>query len=139
MAKDPTTVAARWATNLGASTQKIQEGVAAVTTAPGQLAARQKDVWLTNLQASAPKWARNVAAVPLADWQNAMNTKGIGRIAQGAQAAQGKMAMFLTSFLPHVEAGVRALPARGGLEQNIQRAVAMMRHNATFAQRRAGS
>lgn len=138
MAKDPNAVAARWASGLAGSTQKITEGVNGVMTAPGQAAARQKGVWLQNTQASVDKWASRTAAVPLGDWQQAMTSKGIPRIAAGAQAAQPKMAAFLGAFLPHVEAGQRALPPRGGMEQNIQRMVAMVRHNATFAQRRTG-
>ena len=132
MAKDPATVAQRWATNLGAATQKISEGVDAVTVAPGQAAARQADVWATNVAASKPKWARRVAAVTLADWQAMMKGKGIQRIASGATEAVPKMTTFLTAFLPHVEAGRRALPARGNMEQNIQRMIAMVRHNAQF-------
>lgn len=138
MAKDPTAAAQRWAQNLGAATQAIQAGVAGVTVAPGAAAARQKSVWMQNTQASADKWARNVGSVPLSDWQNSMNTKGIPRIASGAQEAIPKMTNFLQAFIPHVEAGVRALPARGTLENNIARMVAMVRHNAQFTGRPAG-
>lgn len=138
MAKDPTAAAQRWAQNLGAATQAIQAGVAGVTVAPGAAAARQKSVWMQNTQASADKWARNVGSVQLSDWQNSMNTKGIPRIASGAQEAIPKMTSFLQAFIPHVEAGVRALPARGTLENNIARMVAMVRHNAQFTGRPAG-
>lgn len=138
MAKDPAAAAQRWAQNLGAATQAIQAGVAAVTVAPGAAAARQKSVWMQNTQASADKWARNVGSVQLGDWQNSMNTKGIPRIASGATEAVPKMTAFLQAFIPHVEAGVRQLPARGTLENNIARMVAMVRHNAQFTGRPAG-
>lgn len=132
MAKDAATIATRWANNLGASTQKITEGVDAVTVSPGTLAARQVDVWANNTMASKDKFRRNVGRVQLGDWQSAMKIKGIGRIQQGATEAIPKMQNFLTSFLPHVEAGVRALPPRGNLAANINRAVAMINHNAKF-------
>lgn len=137
MAQDPATIATRWAQNLGAATQKITDGVNGVTVAPGQAAARQADVWLANTQAAQAKWKQRVAAVPLSDWQNMMTTKGIPRIASGATAAVPKFQSFMTQFLPYVQAGRNSLPARGNLESNINRAVAMMRHNAAF--KRSGS
>jgi hypothetical protein len=128
----PDQIATNWSQNLASSTSKITNGVNAVTVAPGQAAARQKDVWLQNTQAAQAKWAQRVAAVPLSDWQAAMNTKGVPRIASGATAAQPKFASFMTKFLPHLAAGKAALPARGTLDQNINRSAAMIRHNATF-------
>lgn len=136
--KDPAQVAADWAQKLGGSTTKIAAGVAAVQTPPGQAAARQKAVWLANVTASADKWGSRVAAVPLGDWQAAMTNKGIPRIATGASGAQAKFAGFMTQFLPFVDQGKRALPARGNLDQNIARMVAMVRHNAQFNLRRTG-
>lgn len=133
MAVTASAAAAKWQTNLSASTQRITDGVNAVTTAPGLAAARQADVWLANLQASASKWKSKVAAVSLQDWQQAMTTKGVPRIASGAQAAQPKMESFLNKFLPHVYAGKAGLPPRGNLEQNINRMVQMVRHNAKFS------
>jgi hypothetical protein len=132
MAQTPDQIAANWASRLGASTQKIQDGVNSVTVAPGQAAARQADVWLQNTQASQAKWKARVASVSLADWQAAMNGKGVQRIAAGATAAQPKFQAFMTQFLPYVQAGRNSLPPRGTLDQNINRAVAMMRHNAAF-------
>lgn len=132
MAQTPDQIAANWASRLAGSTQKITDGVNSVTVAPGQAAARQKDVWLQNTQAAQAKWARNVAAVSLADWQSMMLNKGVQRIAAGATAAQPKFQSFMAQFLPYVQSGRANLPARGNLDQNIQRAVAMMRHNAAF-------
>jgi hypothetical protein len=132
MAQTPDQIAANWASRLAASTQKITDGVNGVTVAPGVAAARQKDVWLQNTQAAAAKWQRNVAAVSLADWQAMMLNKGVQRIAAGAQAAQPKFQAFMSKFLPYVHSGRAALPPRGTLDQNINRAVQMMRHNAAF-------
>jgi hypothetical protein len=131
-AKDPAAVAAKWAQNLSAATTSITAGVNAVTTAPGQLAAAQSAVWLARLQASQAKWERGVSAVTLAEWKNAMLNKGIPRIATGAQAAIPVMQRFMTAWLPYEAAGVNSLPPRGTVQQNIQRAVAMMNYNAAF-------
>lgn len=135
MAKmDAAAAAAKWQQRLSASTNDIKTGVMGVTVAPGQAAARQADVWIARVTQARDKWKRNVAAVSLQDWQDKMVNVGIPRIAQGASANQGKVTSFLTSFLPHVAAGqakVKAMP-NATLEDRIARAVAMIRHNATF-------
>lgn len=138
MAKDPQTSAQRWAANLAAAGPKIGEGVDAVTVSPGTLAARQVEVWAQNTAAAKGKFARRVGQVTLEDWRRSMKEKGVQRIAAGAQDSIPKMAQFLTAFLPHVEAGRRALPPRGNLEQNIARMTAMVRHNAKFQQTGGG-
>lgn len=132
MASDPNSIAQRWAQQLGASTQKITEGVQSVTVAPGQAAARQKGAWVQNTTSAADKWARNTAAVPLADWQAAMINKGAPRIASGAQASQAKFASFMGELLPHIDRVKSGLPARGNLDQNITRMTAFVRGMATF-------
>lgn len=132
MSFDPNAAAADWAANLAAAGPKIQRGIDAVTVAPGVKAAQQKGAYTAGVAASADKWARNTQAVSLPEWQAAARTKGLPRIAQGAQAAQPKMAAFLQKVAPHINAGVSALPPRGGLEQNLQRATAFARHMATF-------
>lgn len=134
MAKNPQDVAAKWASNLGASTQHITAGVNAVTEAPGAAAARQKALYVQRVTARADVWAQRVGAVTLSDWQNAMNTKGVQRIASGAQAAQPKFAQFMSSFLPHVESvaqRVRQMP-KGDLNAGIARAVAQIQGNAAY-------
>lgn len=133
MAKDPATIAARWSQGLAGAGAKITEGVASVTTAPGQMAARQKAVYAQNVAASVDKWAANVGKVTLGDWQSAMTNKGIARIATGASAAQDKFAGFITKLLPHIAAGKASLPPRGTFEQNVQRSVAWIQHMHKFS------
>ena len=125
-------IANNWSTRLGASTEKMKNGISAVKTAPGQAAARQKSVWAQNVANSQDKWASRVASVSLNDWQGAMINKGLPRVASGAQAAQGKMANFMTKLLPFEQSLVSNLPARGTLEQNIQRAESVMRGMSKF-------
>lgn len=126
MAGTPDEISAAWVAGLQRSGDKIRRGVAAVTTSPGQAAARQKAAYLNGVTARADTWARRVAAVPLSDWQNAMTSKGIDRIGSGAAASQSKMTSFLVKFLPHVASVKASLPPRGGYEQNKARAIAMM-------------
>lgn len=133
MAQSADQIAQKWAQNLGSATQRITDGVDSVTVAPGQAAARQKQVWLQNLQKSADKWSSNVAAVPLSEWQSTMKTKGIPRIASGATAAQPKFTQFMGQLLPHIDAQVRALPPRGDLEQNITRLTSFVRGMSKFS------
>ena len=128
----PDQIAAHWAQQLAGSTAKIQAGVNAVTTAPGQAAARQKAVYLQNLTASVDKWASNVSAVSLNQWQQDFISKGIPRIATGATAAQPKFAVFMGKLLPYIQSGKASLPARGNLQQNIARMTQWVNYMAQF-------
>lgn len=128
----PNAVAADWASRLAASTTKIKAGVQRVSTSPGALAARQKTVWAANVAAAKTKWASRLAALPLATWQTDMITKGVPRIASGAQAAQTKVATVMTQLLPFIDRTVASLPARGNLEQNIARSAAFIRGMSQF-------
>lgn len=124
----------KWVQRLSGATQDIVNGVNAVTVAPGQLAAAQQQKWLQNVQAAADKWKRNVGSVSLEQWRNYMIQVGVPRVAQGANAKQAKYGAFAAQFFPHLEAGiakVRSMPSTT-LDDNINRAVAMMRHNASF-------
>lgn len=129
--------AAKWASRLSGATQDITQGVNAVTEAPGLAAARSKALWLQQVTASADKWARRVSAVSLSEWQSSMITKGVPRIASGAQAAIPKMTSFLADFLPYVDQGVQALKSmpKGGVENGIARASAMIRHNSQYVRK----
>lgn len=124
----------KWVTNIGNATARITSGVQGVQTAPGTKAAAAYQKWLARVQESADKWRQRVGSVSLQEWQNAMINVGIPRIAQGAQAKKGKMEAFMGQFLPYLEQGVQKVDAMPSvtLEDNINRAVAMIRHNAQF-------
>lgn len=138
MAKAPkpaAQVAQKWAQNLGASTTSIQNGVNAVQTAPGQIAASRQALMKAKLNAAidSGKWASRVGNVSLSDWKSAMLNKGVQRVASGAQAAQPKMQAFLTDFLPvaaQVSQTVDAMP-KNTIEDSVARAGAAIR---AFAQ-----
>lgn len=128
--KTPEESANKWSNNLSAAGPAIAAGVNAVTSSPGQAAAKAKDRWLANLNASADRWAARLNAMPLDYWKQQMTTLGVQRIQQGASSKKGKMQAFLAKWLPYEQSVVAALPPRGNTEANIQRAVALMRKNA---------
>lgn len=131
---DPQAATAKWVQNLSNSTTAMQRGVAAVTVSPGQSAAAAADKWLSKVSQAKDKFARRVGSVTLGDWQNAMTQYGIGRVAQGAQAKQGKMQSFMSEYLPYLQQGVAQVDRmpKTTLEDGINRAVTMIRHNANF-------
>ena len=136
MAKTPADIAKKWANNISSATDSIRQGVQAVTTAPTQLAANAQDRYVQGVQraVSSGKWQAGLQRVSLQDWQNAMINKGIPRIGAGATQAVPKFTAFMQQFMPYVQQGVQQLASmpRGSLDQNIQRAVFMMNHNAQF-------
>jgi hypothetical protein len=127
-------VAAKWSQRLQASTQQITDGVNAVTVAPGATAAQRADLWLARVTASKAKWQAKVGAVTLDQWKAAMLNVGVGRVAQGAQVAQPKVAAFMTKFLPYLKTGVAQVQAmpKVTLQDSINRAVAMIQYNAAY-------
>lgn len=130
----PEQATSRWVNGLSGATQKITDGVNRVTVAPGTKAAAAQQKWMARLQASQAKWASRVSSVSLQEWQQAMTTIGVQRVAQGAQAKQGKFSAFMADFLPYLQAGVSRVEAMPSvtIEDNINRAVAMIRYNAQY-------
>lgn len=138
---DPATATSRWVQGMSNATQAATRGVQSVTVSPGQSAAAAADKWLAKVTQARDKFARRVGAVTLGQWQNAMTSYGISRMGTGAQQKQGKFQSFMTEFLPHLKAGVdqvHAMP-KMTLEDSINRASAMIRHNAAFQRGTGGS
>jgi hypothetical protein len=140
MARDPNSVARKWASNTAASTQAVEDGIQRLRESPTAAAARRKDAYVEGVRKAVAegKWERGLQAVSLDQWQTAMRDKGIPRIGAGAQAAEGDFASFMGEFLPHLDQldGVLRNMPRGTLEQNIARATAAIRHNAGFKRRK---
>lgn len=110
-----------WSTNFAAAGTKYAAGINAVTVAPGQLAAAQKNAYVANVQANSGIWAAKVASVSLQDWKQAATTTGAQRLATGATKGAPKMQTFMSKFLPSLGSIVDGLPARGSFDQNLQR------------------
>jgi hypothetical protein len=137
---DASTATQRWSNGMANSGQAMTRGVQAVRESPGARAAQAADKWLQRTTAARDKFARRVGALTLASWQNSMTQYGISRAAQGAQQKQGKFQGFMAEFIPHLQAGIQQIETmpKNTLEDGINRAVAMIRHNAQF-QRGAGA
>lgn len=139
MAMNAQLAADKWARNLSAAGEAIKAGVQAVTVAPTEKAAQRADAYAAGVARSVAdgKYQAGLRKVTLADWQNKVLRVGLPRLAAGAAENKSKVQSFLTEFLPYVEAGQRMLESmpRGDLQTNIQRAVAMMNHNAQFRRR----
>lgn len=103
---DPAQAAQNWVTGLSQAGTKIQQGVQAVSEAPGVKAARNAQGYINGVQANVQKWQRKVAAVSLGDWVTAMTQKGVPRVAQGAQAAQPKFAAALGPLFQYMQSGL---------------------------------
>ena len=79
-----------WQTGFSGAGQKWADGINAVTTSPGQLAAAAQPRYLAGVQANVGKWAANVSAVDLGAWKQQSISKGQGRLASGATAGMSK-------------------------------------------------
>lgn len=121
----PQEAAQAWQTGFGNAGTKYAAGIAAVTVAPGQLAANQKAAYVQGVQNSQNIWAQKVASVDLATWKNAATTTGGARLSSGATKGAPKMAAFMQSFLPQLASIVGSLSPRGSFEQNMQRHTAL--------------
>ena len=122
-----TDAAQRWAQNFGASGTRWAAGVQGVTVAPGQLAARAKQLWATNTAAAVDRFAANSAKVTREQWIEQTVTKGQPRLASGAQAAQPKVEAVFAKLFPFIQNAVNGLPPRGDIEANINRAAMFAR------------
>lgn len=134
----PQQFAKNWSRGMSGATDKLRAGINAVTESPTAKAALAVDRQVAGVVRAAADGRTQAAlnAVTTEMWKTAMIEKGIPRIAQGAATAEPKVARFAAEFLPFLAAGVQQLPPRGGLEENLQRANVMARHNAAFRRNR---
>lgn len=133
---NPATIAATWASNLGAATTKMKNGVQGLTVSPTQQAAAAVGRWQAAMADpnTAARFQSGLQRVSLADWQNAYIQKGLPRIASGAQAAVPKFTTFLQQWIPFLQnasAQVAAMP-NNTLQDRINRMVAMVNFEAGF-------
>lgn len=134
--------AEKHARRLKASTEDIRRGIDRVTEAPSVGAIKAKDRMLTNLLESINDgtWEAQLKKVTLEAWKGAAKDKGIGRIAQGIDAAQDSQVTMATRLLAAVDASVAEAnrTPRGTLEDNITRMTAFVRGMSKRKLRRPG-
>lgn len=126
----------KWAAGGAASENTVKAGVQAVTESPTAKAAARVDAWVAGVQRSKDKFVASLNAVTLAQWKAAMLGKGLRNMAAGYedQGNRQKYLAFMREFLPYVREGaarIKNMP-KGTLQQSIDRAAEMIRHNARF-------
>jgi len=135
--------AQKWAARLTAAVEDIRRGVQKVTESPTAKAAEKKDKWIAELQRAAQegRWELGLRSVTLDEWKNAMLSKGIARIPDGARTAQGKYAQIAESLYRYIEEGQRRVSTMPDttLEQRIQRMVEFIRYMSQYKKPSAGA
>ena len=126
----------KWAEAGANSAAAVRAGVNAVTESPTAKAAQRVDAWVAGVQRAKDRYVNRLNAVTLNDWKQSMLGKGITNMGTGYADPlnQRKFLNFMRSFLPYVREGaarVKQMP-KGTLQQAIDRAAAMIRHNAEF-------
>ena len=121
----PEQYAEKWGRRMKGSTEDMRNGINNVTTAPGEMAAKQVGLMKANLLRSIDDgtWERNVRKVGLAEWQEKMTNKGLPRVAAGVDGAAEKQVAMASKLLPAIDATVAEVnkTPRGDLEANITR------------------
>lgn len=132
--QNPQAIADRWGTGMANSGAKAKASVQALTVSPTTQAANAVDRMVAGFQRAAAdgRIVNGLNAVTLQSWQNDYLNKGIQRMTTVTPSAKTKVANFLTQFLPVLQSNVAALPPRGTLQDNINRATQLMMANAQF-------
>ena len=122
--------------NLKNASADIQAGIDRVTENPCAKAAAKKEKMLRKLTESVQngKWEAGLNRVTLEDWKAKARDKGVARIGPGIDGARSKSVDFFTKFFPHLERGMAEVDKMADMtiEDSVQRAAHMIRHNAAF-------
>lgn len=128
--------AEKWGRKLKGATQDIKRGIERTTINPMDKLVQSKEKMLQRFQTSMGDgtFEAGCRRVSLGQWQALAINKGLGRISAGVDGAGDKMVSFARDFFPHLEAGQRIVAAMPNvtLDDGINRATAMMRHNYGF-------
>lgn len=130
--------AEKWGRRLSQAGPDIRLGIERVTENPAEKAVQAKDKMVAkfNEAMSGDKFERSMRRVSLSDWKRAAIDVGLGRIAQGVEKAQPKMAEFGRQLIDHINgqlANIDRMPDVT-LEDSIARMTAFTRGMATFEQ-----
>ena len=132
----PTEFQEKHARRLKAASTDMRLGVERVTESPTAKAAAKVDKMKAHLIAKFDDGtiAARLRKVTLEEWKSKMLTKGVGRVAEGIDAASAKVVDFATQLLPAVDAArakIKALPDLT-LEDSINRMTTYIREMGKF-------
>lgn len=138
MRMTPQQLAAKWQAKYGSSSEQYKAGVQAVQVNPAQSAIAAKDRWIQSLNEAAAdgRYENGLSTVTLQSWQQACIDKGASAIQAAARLGAIKVQRAEQEIGPKREAIVAALPPRGTLEQNLERARQMALGMAALRRRR---
>lgn len=124
MPMSPQELAAKWARNFGGSTEAYKAGVQRTTGAPAQKAIAAQDRLLSGFveAVQSGRWAAALGQVSEAQWKQACVEKGAPAIMAAARLAEAKVARKEAVMGPIRESIRQSLPARGDIQQNLERA-----------------
>lgn len=127
------------ARRLKGATEDMRKGVEKVTVAPTQKAAAKQDKMRARILASIDngKWAAGLKRVSLEEWKSKMIDKGVGRVAEGIDAAHDKVLAFASELIPFQDSlkGTVAKMPDTTLEDNINRMTTFIRGMSKFKRR----
>lgn len=131
-------LAAKWASKYGASAEQYKAGIMAVQGNPAQKAIAAKDRWIQALNEAAAdgRYEAGLADVTEAGWKQACVEKGAANMAAAARMGAAKVERHEREFGPVRDAIVAGLPARGTLDQNVERLTQFVRQMAATRKRR---
>lgn len=93
----------RWASGLANATERIRAGVQRTTKNPMERAVEAQEKmrirWLESVNNG--HWRYQITKVSMDDWKRAMLTKGVPRVAEGANAAKPKVQAFARDLLAY--------------------------------------
>jgi len=124
------------ARRLKAATTDMRSGVERVTESPTAKAAAKIDKMRAHLLEKIDDGtvAARLKAVTLEDWKDKMLRKGVGRVAEGIDAAAPKVVAFASQLLPAVDAAkakIKTMPDMT-LEDSVTRMTTYIREMAKF-------
>lgn len=135
-----TELAEKWARRTKAATSDMAAGVERVTEAPGKAAVAKKDKLIQrwNEAMDNGKWEENTGSYPLESWKQDMKEKGVARVSQGVDRANGKMEHFAGQLIDHQNKGLAEVDKMPDvtLSDSAQRMVAWMEHMADMKYRK---
>lgn len=127
----PEQAAEKWGRRTTQATGDMSAGIDRVTVSPGKLAAAKKTKWVQKMSDPAiqDKWERRTAAVDLEAWKTKARDVGVGRVAAGVAAANGKQQAFYEQLFPYQDRLLGEVDAMNDLtlEDSIARMTAWVR------------